>query len=59
MVPYQVRPFGIDCLGNITGYYVARGNEWPAEHFVGNIYEPGSFEAAKQAAAALANELNQ
>lgn len=58
---YEVRPFGNDCLGNITGYVVARGyglSRETAGQFVGNIYEAGSFDMAKVEANALRDKLN-
>lgn len=72
--PFQVRPFGNDCMGNITGYVVERyvwvPRPWSgrsdglvqereiAGQFVGDIYERGSFGAAKQQADALCAERN-
>jgi hypothetical protein len=71
---FTVRPFGNDCLGNITGYVVERyvwvPRPWSgrsdglcqereiADQFVGNIYEPGSFDTARAAADALCAKLN-
>jgi len=58
---WNVRSFGHDCLGNISGYiverYVANQREI-AGTFVGNIYEPGSFGRAKVKAVMLAAKLN-
>lgn len=55
---YYVTTFGSDCLGNISGYCVReRGTGRWVESFAGNIYEPGSFEQAKQDAERSAKEL--
>lgn len=58
---YFVRSFGLDCVGNITGYVVARWvdkKEEVARKFVGDLYTPGSFEEARRAAGKLCRELN-
>ncbi|MBX3533379.1 MAG: hypothetical protein KF826_03435 [Xanthobacteraceae bacterium] len=58
---FEVRSFGRDCLGNITGYVIRRGFGLKAEDagvFVGNIYRPGSFEKAKQEAEARCASIN-
>jgi hypothetical protein len=62
MCKWEVRSFGLNCLGNIKGYVVERyrmGHHEVAEQFiVGNIYERSSFETAHQQAADLAERLN-
>lgn len=59
---WQVRAFGYDCFGNITGYCVERhtrnGFE-VANRFVGDIYKPGSHAEAKSKAETLCNLLNE
>jgi hypothetical protein len=59
---YDVRPFGRDCLGNISGYVVARGHGLKYEvagTYVGDIYEPGSFEAARIEAESVCERVNR
>lgn len=71
---YTVSPFGNDCLGNVSGYMVARYVWKPdasskradglimvreiAGSFVANIYEPGSHAAALASAEALCRAMN-
>jgi hypothetical protein len=58
---WRVVAYGRDCLGNTSGYRVVRGAGWNQETggvFSGNIYEPGSFDHARESANTLVGELN-
>jgi hypothetical protein len=72
--PYIVSPFGLDCLGNASGYMVAR-YIWRrdasskradgllmvrevAGSFVADLYVPGSHAAALASAEALCRAKN-
>lgn len=55
---YEVRPFGRDCLGNISGYYVRGPQGENMGQYVADIYERGSRVLAKRAADILAAGLN-
>lgn len=73
--PFEVKTFGNDCLGNITGYRVQRSEWVPRPYsqrddglsyetevrgqFIGNIHEGGSFDRAKAEAEARCAALNQ
>jgi hypothetical protein len=74
MTTYTVSDFGIDCLGNATGYRVQRRVWEPspfsrrkdglgltcetAGTFVADIYKPGSHAEARAAAHRLCDSLN-
>lgn len=52
-----VQTFGMDCLGNITGYRVYEGygqQRRVVAQFCVDIYEPGSFDRARAQAEAIA-----
>lgn len=55
---YEVRPFGRDCLGNISGYYVRSPEGRHMGQYVADIYTRGSHAWAKRAAEILAAGLN-
>lgn len=64
---YRVATFGLDCLGNCTGWFIEDRNlprtqlsdQRISELFVGNIYDPGRRAEARRRAYALADKLNR
>jgi hypothetical protein len=60
MVRFQVRSFGQDCLGNVTGYRVIDTTEHRVcGQFVGDIYETGSHMRAYTHACTMARSLEE
>lgn len=58
----RIESFGQDCLGNITGYRVVRyfgAEKEIVQAFIGNIYEPGSFDRAREGAEEVMRRVNE
>ena len=61
---YQVRSFGRDCLGNVSGYCVvdtarvSQLNDGIIQRFVADLYIEGSHKKASDDARALADKFN-
>jgi len=60
MSRYEVRTYGWDCLGNITGFRVKDTETGgTVAQFTQDIYVVGSYQRAKQAAQAECDRLNK
>ena len=61
---YQVRSFGRDCMGNVSGYcvvdtwHVTQRDSGIIESFIANLYTEGSHKLASDNARKLADKFN-